>query len=207
MGRRDAERLPVGKRKGCHSKSQERDQYAAGKAWPRGQARRAAEVGRPAGVRPRRRRNAGAARRGCLFRGRAGRYLGLCRRRRFRTAAHAARRHLVDGIHHRPRSEGQVAAGLGEARHLRRDRRRLYGPLRCRRCGDAADRGGPVAGYRGCRRGECQPAEPPPLPWNAGGPAVAAIARRSRRSGDDDHRRCGRRSRFLALDAARRLIA
>ena len=35
MGRRDAERLPVGKRKGCHSKSQAEINDAAGRAWPR----------------------------------------------------------------------------------------------------------------------------------------------------------------------------
>ena len=62
MGRRDAERLPVGKRKGCHSKIAGRDQRASGRARTRGQARRAPEVRRSAGVRPRRRGNAGAAR-------------------------------------------------------------------------------------------------------------------------------------------------
>ncbi len=63
MGRRDAERLPVGKRKGCHTKSQAEINALLVRTRPRRQARRAAEVRRSAGVRPRRRGNGGVARR------------------------------------------------------------------------------------------------------------------------------------------------
>ena len=103
MGRRDAERLPVGKRKGCHSKSQAEINALLVTLGPRGQARRAAEVGRSAGLRPRRRGDAGAARRRHRLRGRARRHRRLRRRRRFRAAADPARRRLVAGLHHRPR--------------------------------------------------------------------------------------------------------
>ena len=48
MGRRDAERLPVGKRKGCHSKSQAEINAAAGGAGQGRQARRAVEIRRSA---------------------------------------------------------------------------------------------------------------------------------------------------------------
>ena len=205
MGRRDAERLPVGKRKGCHSKTPGRDQRAAGRAWPRGQARRAAEVRRSAGVRPRRRGNGGAARRRHLLRGRARRHRGLRRRRRFRTAADAARRLLVDGLHHRPRPQGRHAARLGEACHLRRDGRRLHGPLGRGRRRVAADRGRPVARHGGGRRRERQPAATAAAS-TARWPTCRRCedARRPGRSGDDHHRRRRRRRQFRRVPSRSR---
>ncbi len=63
MGRRDAERLAVGKRKGCHSKSQAEINELLVDLGREAQARRAAEVRRSAGLRPRRRRDGSTPRR------------------------------------------------------------------------------------------------------------------------------------------------
>ena len=196
MGRRDAERLRRRQAQGLPFQEPGRDQRAAGFAGARRQARGAAEVRRSAGVRPRRRGNAGAARCRYFLRGGAGRHRGLCRRRRFRAAADAARRVLVDGVHDRPRSARRDAARLGAAGDRWRHRRRLHGPLDRRRRRRAADRGRPVAGHRRRGRRECQPCRQAAVPRHARRPAVAGDAQRSDRPGHDHHRRRSRRRQF-----------
>ena len=203
MGRRDAERLPVGKRKGCHSKSQAEINALLVALGREGKRVVRLKSGDP------------------LVFGRAGEEMQALRDAGISyevvpgvTAAFAAAADFELPLTLRGVTssmvfttghdlQGRHAARLGEAGDLRRDRRRLYGPLGRRRRRRAADRGRAVARHRGRRGRERQPGQPPPLPRHAGRPAVARSARRSDRPGHDHHRRRRRRRQFRTFRAAR----
>ena len=147
MGRRDAERLPVGKRKGCHSKSPGRDQRAAG--------RRSAAQGKRVV-----RLKSGDP----LVFGRAGEEMAALRDAGIAyeivpgiTAAFAAAADFELPLTLRGVAsslvfttghdlKGEMLPDWARLGDLRRDGRRLYGPLGRRRGRRAADR------RRACRR-------------------------------------------------------
>ena len=202
MGRRDAERIGVGKRKGCHSKSQSEINDLLVELGREGKRVVRLKSGDP------------------LVFGRAGEEMQALRDAGIGfeivpgvTAAFAAAADFGLPLTLRGVSSSMVfttghdlkGGTLPDWAKLAisgRDRRRLHGPLGRRRRRRTPDRRRPVAGHGGRRRRECQPARPPPLPRHAGRPALAAGPERSGRPGHDHHRRRGRRRRFLALDAA-----
>ncbi len=113
MGRRDAERIFGRQAQGLPFQVAVRDQRPAGRARPGRAPGGAPEMRRPAGVWPRRRGDAGAARRGHRLRGSTGRHGCLRGRCRFRIASDAARCLVVHGVHHRSRPQGRRAARTG----------------------------------------------------------------------------------------------
>ena len=207
LGRREADRFPVGKRKGCHTKSQ-----AEINALLVGLGRAGRRVVRLKSGDP-------------LVFGRAGEELQALRDAGLShevvpgvTAAFAAAADFALPLTLRGVAssmvfttghdlQGGTLPDWARLADLRSDGRRLYGPLGGRRRRRKADRGRPVAGHRLRRGRECQPARPPPLPRDARRPAVARRPRRSHRPGHDHHRRCRGRRRFRAFRTARRKAA
>ena len=173
MGRRDAERLPVGKRKGCHSKSQEEINALLVRLGREGKRVVRLKSGDP------------------LVFGRAGEEMAALRDAGVSyeivpgvTAAFAAAADFELPLTLRGVSSSMVfttghdlkGTTLPDWAKLAisgRDRRRLYGPLGGSRCRLTPDRGWPVSRYRSRRGRERQPGEPPPFPRHAGRPAVA----------------------------------
>jgi uroporphyrin-III C-methyltransferase/precorrin-2 dehydrogenase/sirohydrochlorin ferrochelatase len=196
MGRRDAERLPVGKRKGCHTKSQAEINALLVELGREGKRVVRLKSGDP------------------LVFGRAGEEMAALRDAGIAyevvpgvTAAFAAAADFELPLTLRGVSSSMVFTtghdlkgnSLPDWAKLAISGATVAVYMGRSVAAEVAGRlieAGSLAGYGGGRGRECQPRQPPPLPRHACRPAVAGSTRRSFRSGHDHHRRRGRRGQL-----------
>jgi uroporphyrin-III C-methyltransferase/precorrin-2 dehydrogenase/sirohydrochlorin ferrochelatase len=177
LGRRDAERISVGKRKGCHSKSQNDINDLLVRLGRERQARGPAQIRRSADLRPRRRGNGRLRDAGVSFEIVPGITSALAAAADFELPLTLRGVASSLGLHHRPRSHRCGTPRLGPSRRLRRYALRLHGPHGgCQRC-HTTDRGGIACRHDGGHRRERFAWRQAPVSWHARRPAGAGASR------------------------------